>query len=570
MPSASPTPLARLSPTHLLLCLILLVAGFLRLARLDLMAFEMDEGAACLLAAKFTHYGIAPLVGIKTSLQFCNPPLFLYVISPALLVTTDPRFAAMLFALLGTAAVYVVYRTGREFFSPAVGLLAAAMMALSPAAIEYSRRLWGHSLIQALCPVAFYLLLQWTIAGRAKAVFWLALVVVVAQQFHFSAALLWVQIVLAWLLFRPRTDWVGLLCGLAVGLVGYLPFFIAQADTDFLDLRIIGEAIVHGTGQAWRFSVQPLLYWFFAATDLGHNNWFQEDFGLFAAQIPFYRVTRAIAGVAWIAGLLACGTGILPVMDSRTASVWHGHPARDKHGHPPEVGHAARVFRIFSPPASRLSPLLLLLTWSLVPLAVFLLLRVPVVAPYFLVVYPAPFLAIACLAVETWQRIALSSQTAVIRRGVQSLIVLLLAAWMVHQAAFNIALRLRLEHKGGGKGSYVCFGSQQAAMRFIALHAPNRIVLVTEEHMDASKGIDFRFWYLLWRFDHNMARFFPSDRKKAEYWYVIRNTNYRIRPDFDEFIARFPFEQFGPLRVYVIPRPGPWPRFGPAQPPPSP
>ena len=99
-------------------------------ARLDVPASEVQEGAFVVVEALPWHF-----YGLVTDIQ---------------LGATDPRFAAAVFALLGTAAVYVVYRTGREFFSPAVGLVAAAMMAVSPAAIAYSRRLWGHSLIQAL------------------------------------------------------------------------------------------------------------------------------------------------------------------------------------------------------------------------------------------------------------------------------------------------------------------------------------------------------------------------------------------------------------------------------------
>jgi len=540
-PTAELRPL--LSRTHLLLGLILLGAALLRLARLDLMAFEMDEGAACIVAVRYMRYGLLPLVGIKTSLQFYNSPLFIYVLSPIFLVATDPRCAAAFFALLGTAAVYVVYRTGREFFSPAVGLLAAAMMAVSPSAIEYSRRLWGHSLIQILCPVAFYLLLRWVVSGRPKAIFWLALIAAAAQQFHFSGALLWVQIILVWLLFRPRTDWVALVCGLALGLLSYWPFFFAQTFKDFLDLRIIGDAIGRGTGQPWRFDLQKLLYWLFAATDFGHNNFLQQGLGAFLAQIPLYRATRAIVAAAWVGGLVACG--IRATRGLRGSDKWQSL----------REGGAAKP--------------IILLTWSLVPLVAFLSLRVPVVAPYFLVVYPAPFLAIAWLVVQIWQRLEAWRKTIAIRQGLRRVVFFLFAAWVVHQLAFYIVLRASLESKGGGKGSYVSFGRQQAAMRFVANHAPGQTVMISEEHLDPSRGIDYRYWYLLWTFDRNMERFFPKNREKAEYWYLIRNMNYRVRSDFQQFLDFCPFQEFEPLRVYVIPRPGPWPRFGPA-PPPSP
>jgi len=522
-----------LPPERLLLWAVLLVAGVLRLARLDLMAFEMDEGAACILAVKLAHYGLPPLIGVRTSLQFYNSPLFIYFISPAFLVTTDPRFAAAVFALLGTAAVYVVYRTGREFFSPAVGLVAAAMMAVSPAAIAYSRRLWGHSLIQALAPIAFYLVLRWVAAGRAKAVFWLALLIAAAQQFHFSGALWWVQLLAAWLLFRPRTDWVGFFCGLALGLLGYVPFMIEQWDVGFVDLRIIGRAIVHGTGQPWSFHGRTVLYWLLAATDLGHNNFLQAALDGFIAAIPFYRAFRAIAGAAWVAALGGC-------------AAWAVREIRAEAG---GVVAALRRRRAARP--------VLMLTWALVPLAVFLALRVPVVAPYFLVIYPVPFLAIGWMGVEGWKKLASSD----LGHRLRAVLVLLFAAWMAEQVVFDVALAARLARRGGGEGTYASFGTQREAMRFVAFHAPGRPVVVSEDQRDPAAGIETRHWYLLWMFDHNMERFFPADREKAAYWYVIRNTNYRVPAEFAFFLRRFPRHEFGFLRVYVIPRPGPWPKF---------
>jgi 4-amino-4-deoxy-L-arabinose transferase-like glycosyltransferase len=538
MPSEPELATKRVSRTHLLLYAILLVAGVLRLARLDLMAFEMDEGAACTYAARFAHLGLAPLLGVRTSLQFCNSPLFVYVLTPAFLATHDARLAAAMFALFGILAVYVVYRTGREFFSPAVGLIAAAMLAVSPAAVEYSRRLWGHSLIQVLCPVALYLTLRWVVAGRAKAVFWLALIIAAAQQFHFSGSLLWVQLILAYLLFRPKTDWVGGLMGLALGLVGYVPFLIEQFDTGFSDVRIMWDAIRHGSGQPVPSHLHALWYWFLAATDLGHNNFLQDDIRAFVKAIPVYRGVRLVAGAAWVGALVVC-------------AIW---AARDLRG--PDKWRALREGRAARP--------LLFLTWSLVPLAVFMILRVMIVAPYFLLVYPAPFLAIGWVAVESARWIETSPARAKIRHAFRTALFLLLAVWVAEQAIFHIKFLTRLARDGGGKGSYASFGAQQAAMRFIALHAQGKTVVVNQEQSNPGKGIDIRFWFLLWTFDPKMQHYFPPDREKAEYWYIIRNGHYRVQPEFEQFLAGCrSVKRFGFLWIYVFPRsPGdPWQSF---------
>jgi 4-amino-4-deoxy-L-arabinose transferase-like glycosyltransferase len=522
---------------HRLLLVILFAAFALRAARLDLMAFEMDEGTASILTVRFTHLGVWPLLGIKTSLQFYNSPLFLYVLAPFYKVTTDARFAALGFALFGAIAVYVVYRTGREFFSPEVGLLAAAMMALSPAAIEYSRRLWGHSLIQAATPLAFYFLLRWVVQERPKAVFWLALIIAAEQQFHFSGALLWAVAMLAFFLFRPRVDWIGLAFGLTLGLLGYLPLLFEEFVSEFEDFKIIGRLIAHGSGASAPLGLRPLYYWLLAPTDFGHNNFFQEAYGAFVARIPLYWATRLLASAAWVSALAACG-------------VW-----------------AAREWRrrlAWPLPRTAALPVLLVL-WAIVPLAAFYVARVPIVAPYFLIVYPAPFLAIAWGAVAIWKRIERTHLPRAVRLGALATVALLLGAWGLHQVGYVIAMRTRLAREGGGKGSYATYGVQREAMRFIARHAaaraPGRRVLVSEEYTRPG-NFPTRYWYLLWSFDHDMPRYFPKDWSQAEYWYVIRNEHLLTKPGFDQWLAQFPSRRFGCLRVHVVPRPGPWPAFG--------
>ncbi|MBM3333560.1 glycosyltransferase family 39 protein [Candidatus Sumerlaeota bacterium] len=521
---------------QLLLAAIVFAAAVLRLVRLDLMPFEMDEGTACIFTVRFTHHGLPPLAGIKTSLQFYNSPLFLYVISPAFLVTTDPRFAVMLFGLLGTAAVYVVYRTGREFFSPAVGLLAAAMLALSPTGVEYSRRLWGHSLVQALSPIVFYLTLRWAVAGKAKAVFWLGLLIAAMQQFHFSASLLWVQVALAWLLFRPRTDWAGFACGVALGLIGYVPLLIHEADTGFNSLRLIWQALVGGAGEQGRFAMPPLCYWLKAPTDLGHCNFLQYRHAEFVGAIPFHSVTSAFAASAWCVGALACGASVLSDL-GRARNEGLQSWARQRAIH------------------------ILLVTWSFVPLIAFSLLRAPVVPPYFIIAYPAPFLIVAWAASEAWRKVGTSRAALAASRALRGAMVVLFVAWAVHQVAFQGKLLTWLDRNGGGIGSYASFGTQQEAMRFIANYAPGQTVIVSQEDNDPAKGIDSRYWYLLWTHDHEMQHFRPSDRENANYWFIIRNTHYVIVPEFESFLSAHPCRDFGFLRVYVIPRPGPWPSF---------
>ncbi len=129
----------------ILLILILLLAAFLRLYKIsDYMTFLGDEGRD-VLAVKGILEGHFTLLGPRSSAgDFYTGPIYYYMIAPFLwLFNYDPVGPAVMIALLGVATVFLVYYVGKKLFNQSTGLIAAALYAVSPLVIIYSRSSWN-------------------------------------------------------------------------------------------------------------------------------------------------------------------------------------------------------------------------------------------------------------------------------------------------------------------------------------------------------------------------------------------------------------------------------------------
>ncbi len=141
------------------LVIILLVASVTRLYRIsDYMTFLGDEGRDVIIVRQFLQHGDIMLIGPGTSIgNMYLGPIYYYMMAPALLLANfSPVGPAVMIALLGVATVGFIWWAGRKWFSPIAGLIAAALYAIAPTVIIYSRSSWNPNIMPF-----FALLLVW-------------------------------------------------------------------------------------------------------------------------------------------------------------------------------------------------------------------------------------------------------------------------------------------------------------------------------------------------------------------------------------------------------------------------
>src|SRR6185437_4154896 len=185
------------SKTNALLLLILLLAAFLRLYRIqDYMTFLGDEGRDVLVVWNILH-GHPTLLGPTASVGgFFLGPIYYYFMTPFLwLFNYNPVGPAVMVALCGIATVWLVFFVARAFFSTKAALIAASLYAVSPLVIAYSRSSWNPNLL----PFFSLLTLYFVYKGIKNNNFWdflfSGISIGIALQLHYLTTFLGVVVI---------------------------------------------------------------------------------------------------------------------------------------------------------------------------------------------------------------------------------------------------------------------------------------------------------------------------------------------------------------------------------------
>ena len=200
--------------------------------------------------AAFVRDGVIPLLGPKTSVgDFHHGAFYYYLLAPsAALSNADPVAVTAFIALLGIGAVALTWWLGRAISGPVAGFLAGLLLATSPAAIDESTFIWNPN------PIGFFAVLALAAAWRARTggrVRWWALAIGAAgavTQLHVLGVVFLVAILALALLDLRRTRAVlpGILGGVALLLLLFVPLLVHEVQTGFLETRGVLDYIAGG------------------------------------------------------------------------------------------------------------------------------------------------------------------------------------------------------------------------------------------------------------------------------------------------------------------------------------
>jgi mannosyltransferase len=165
-----------------------------------------------------------------------NGPLYFFVLRGWIALTGTTGYTLRFFSLMfGVLCVPLSYVLGRRLFDPLSGLLAAAMVAVSPYLVWYSQEVKMYTLVTALALLGVYGLRR-AVAEREWR-WWAVQVAATSLAFysHILAALLIPVQVLFLLTWWPqaRKQLVGPIVSLALLTLPYLPLAVWQAPQVF-------------------------------------------------------------------------------------------------------------------------------------------------------------------------------------------------------------------------------------------------------------------------------------------------------------------------------------------------
>jgi len=500
----------------------LLLASLLRLRYLTLTAFGIDEGIASILAIQLNHYGMFPLVGVKTSLFFYNPPLLIYFLSPLYLISTSPVLPMAVIALLGVLTVGIIYVIAWRYCGERAAAVAMLAAAVSPMAVLYSRGLWGHDFIPLLSTLLFFAMLRWIIDSNTRSLFWIPVLILLAQQFHFSGALLWISVILVLILFRPPWRWKPLALGFGLGLLPYVPYGIHLVKTHLEDLKIILHVMFSGADSLPPAKQYPFLPAFKFLSDGGHHDLMGENYGAFLNMIPFYAPLRTAMGGIFVLLILWAIWRCL-----RTSRL-------PKHGSLPVKTKESAL-------------LCVILIWIGVPVLAFSLLRTVFVTPYLLPIFPAIFILLGWGAERLANAVAQER-----RRWLWGIACIFMALWSVSQVAYLQTGNAVLARATMRDRFFTCLRHQWQVVQFINSKRGGKNCLVVQDMRKASTGIDYNYFYLFWRIAGDVNPF--RDLESFDTLFLIRDAKATLSATYAEELERYPARDFGTARVYIMPR----------------
>ncbi len=247
------------NPVTAIIFLILTIAAFMRLYRIsEYMTFLGDEGRDAIVARQILM-GDFTLLGPRASAgDFFLGPIYYYMMAPFLwFFNYDPVGPAIMVALIGVATVFLVYYVSSKFFGKIAGITAAALYAVSPVVIAYSRSSWNPNPVPFFTLLMLYVLYLSIQRGSLKLFIVVGVLLGILLQLHYIAVFLGVIVFLFVLIggfIIPRENKIKnyLLQYAAIFfgfLIGWFPFLLFEARHGFPNIKTIFSFIFVGNFQ---------------------------------------------------------------------------------------------------------------------------------------------------------------------------------------------------------------------------------------------------------------------------------------------------------------------------------
>jgi len=436
-------------------------------------------------------------VGVKTSLGFYNPPLFIYLIAPAFVVSKSPLIATAWLQCLFMAAsawlAMLLYRRGWR-----LGLMVLLIfVCLQPGPLLLCLRLWGHALIPAFSTIALCCLMSLIDGAKGRAAsFALPLVICAAQQVHFSGALLLVNCVIAALLLRICFHWRAVAAGSVCAAATYVPWIVHDARLGFPDLALIWKTISGATANTPEHSALTHAA-LFSFSDLGTATAFHDRYQIFEKTVwgfPAAKLALTVLGFLVLGGTI----GTLIFHYRRKGRSGAG-VLRGPHG----------------------GLLMLGLIWTLIPLCVFGLLRIVTVPAYWLPAFPGPWLLAGAL-------VELLFTGRDVSKPFRNVAMSGIAAFCIGTAAIFAAYLVRYKHAllqpDAGVQAYPSYRDLRDAVSFVSRDSQGTNAILLQAGMPPENGIGFEMLYLLSITEGNGTRLRPESLDvEQRQKYIVRN-----------------------------------------------
>lgn len=509
----------------LALAFILGTGLWLRACGLENMEFKADEAVAIELASGIPE-GRFPATGLMSSVGLPNPPLFVYILSIPALLTSSPIGAGLFIALCGALSVFIAYRIGTILMGRSTGLTAAALMAVSPWAVLYSRKIWAQDLLQLLASLEMVGILRMDDRGpgsRATS-FAVPVIALFAAQIHMSGVALVLILALVLLLRIRRPRWMAFIAGSLLGAAPLVPYILQLRKSGLMESWRSGMASRGGPG----LSLLPdrIVGSIVKVLETGAYGGLDYLLGPMAQGFRQGLFAASFTNVLFIA-VIAGGLGFL---------IFHAVKIRVDETTEVRGDHKAW---------------LVLLLWIAVPVVMISLLPVRILGFYFIVTFPAPFVLAGLAIAAGAGRIARLIGREVDNSRTKKVIAFVVAGFIfLYGLHVTSSFQALIEKRGGGSGDYGTAYTHKldVAAALAELVGSCGSVVVTEGPQgEFPLGREYGTL-----FDLTGMRYAPSKFEPLACAREYRLVDHMKVPEGSYAIPGVKLKTFGPLALYAI------------------
>jgi 4-amino-4-deoxy-L-arabinose transferase-like glycosyltransferase len=545
LPDKSPVSPGSLWPGTMgqrgLLVAILLVAAYLRLAHIGVMLWGGDPSDATLMAVRLAQGEEWPRHGLMFSVGVWQPPLVIYLMSPFMMFSQDPTWFPRCWAVVCTGAVFLCFLIGKKFFSERIGLVAAALFAVAPWPVMFSRQAWCQGIVHGIAVALLWFWCRFLTEKRPWHLFWIVLLTLFMGQIHLAAVALIVLIVVAWLVLRFPLYWKPIMVAIGINVLTIVPYIDYQMEHHWEDFQRTGSVMksfneyqpysIEGIHPQYGFPF-PSRKHFEHILNLSSGRQFEELNGLSTPKF------NSLAGMSLLNGL-----SLLEMLAILGAVVALGvYLVRQATG--------SRRFPYFD--LSHEPLLTLLFLWMIVSWVFFHATGIKSYVLYFSFIFPVPFMLLAW-GYDRLQKLDSPSLGHWVHRLTRIGLPIVLGSMVVGQAVFVERLYRFWDEEGGALGTRCeAYKHEVAAVDHIVARAPSKNPVVSADwppQTPVHHGIQYLLWWKLR--DRALPVAIPAGQ--AQTAFVVYDTRFKKPGDVPSPLDRLPSAAFGPLRVYELP-----------------
>lgn len=272
---------------------LLIAAAIFRIFFLDLIEFKGDEASTVYDMQQFFDHPYLFQVGTRQSVGFFSPPLYNYLIAIISIPSRHPQSISFIIAILNTFSVAIFYLITRRYYPESIARLSSLLLALSPIAVLFSRKIWSTDVILPLVLPYFYFIHEVILKKNTKACFGLFLTFSLLIQLHPTGLFLMMATLITLLYQKVRVNWKKAAAGFLIGTIFALPFFYRQISSDppCPDCILLLE---NQTASNLPFDLRHIILPFQAVNGLYHKNELGPDYRLFLLNYPIVNLTNTV------------------------------------------------------------------------------------------------------------------------------------------------------------------------------------------------------------------------------------------------------------------------------------